>query len=87
MRGNPPTLVPFLVKLNRVAFGYTMGAIKVDLAMFDCGGTTVESTNGLTIAMTAIRMTGQKSSHSEAARVLFHTIQFFFIRAQKCLAL
>lgn len=64
-----------------------MGAIRVDLNMFDCGGTTVESTKGLTKAMTAIRMTGQKSSHSEAASVLFHTIQFFFMRAQKCLVL
>lgn len=64
-----------------------MGATKVDLNMFDEGGTTVDSTSGLTKAMTAIRMTGQKSSHSDAASVLFHTIQFFFIRAQKCRAL
>jgi hypothetical protein len=64
-----------------------MGATKVDLNMFDWGGTTVDSTSGLTKAMIAIRRTGQKSSHSEAASVLFHTIQFFFIRAQKCRAL
>jgi hypothetical protein len=55
--------------------------------MFDCGGTTVDSTSGLTMAITAIRITGQKSSQSDAASVLFHTIQFFFIKAQKCRAL
>jgi hypothetical protein len=64
-----------------------MGEIRMDLFMFEVGATSEEVTRNLATAMIAISATGQKSSQSEAPSVRFQTIQFFFIRAEKCRAL
>ena len=61
------------------------GAINIDFDIFVDGAYSVWLIKALAIAMIAMRTTGQTSSQMEAPNVRFHTIQFFFIKAQKCL--
>jgi hypothetical protein len=59
------------------------GAIKSDFDMLEEGGFTSLEMRARASTRIAMRTTGQKSSQREAPSVRFHTIQFFFIRAQK----
>jgi hypothetical protein len=51
--------------------------------MLDLGATTSYLTRNLAIARIAMSTTGQNNSQREDPRVLFHTIQFFFMSALK----
>ena len=72
-------IVPFFEELLK------FGAINTESFKCEVVAQWLGLINILDIASTLINKSGQSSSHIDASIVLFQTIQFFFIRAKKCL--
>lgn len=65
---------------------FGIGAMRTLYAIFEEGSFTSDFISTRARTMMAMRTIGQNNSQIDAPKVLFHTIQFFFMRAEKCLA-